>query len=766
MSTQDIKGSNVDSNDLGDLDAYSEVTHALRDARGLDRRSFLKLTGLTGGGLVLAALVPSAIGAEATETSDALVVSSELNAFIKVASDGKITIYSANPEMGQGIKTALPMIIAEEMGARWEDVEVLQAPVDAATFGRQSAGGSTTISRSWNQMRYLGAAAREMFISAGSLVMELPRDELKTAQSEVTHKSGRSMTFGQLATLAAKQDVPDQGSLAFKDRDEYTIIGTSVSGVDNLVISTGVALFGIDVRVPDMLYAAYQKCPAIGGKVVSANLDQIKKMPGVVDAFLVKGNGNVRELLDGVAIVGTSTHAAFNAKRQLTVQWDESAASKDSWTGLVGRAKTLVGSRGPREVLDRGDVDEVYANSDNKTIDAFYEYPFVAHLCMEPMNCSANYQKGVSGEPDKLEMWVPSQGPSGSINVAKSMFGLDADQVTVHQTRLGGSFGRRVSTEYICEAIEISRHVGAPIKLTWTREDDIHHDFFRVGGFQSVKGSVDKAGRLVAFEDHFMGMQVNGRPASGSRFSASEFPLPNIANAHATATMFDIDTPCGPWRAPGANTTAFVIQSFLDELAHAANRDYLEFLLEIMGEPRWLQEGNYRSLNTGRAAGVIRLAAQKAGWGREMPKGSGLGLAFHFSHAAHVAEVAEVSVTEDKKLTVNKVTVAVDVGPIINMSGALSQVEGAVIDGFSTMMAQKITMENGRIEQSNLHDYHVLRIPHAPNVETHFIESDYEPTGLGEPALPPLAPAIGNAIFAATGHRVRKMPLTDEGFTV
>jgi isoquinoline 1-oxidoreductase beta subunit len=740
-----------------------EVKNALKTPRALDRRSFLKLTGLTGGGLVLAAVAPLAGAAEA---SDSLVASAELNAFIKVSSDGKITIYSANPEMGQGIKTALPMIIAEEMGARWEDVEVLQAPVDQSAFGRQSAGGSTTIPRSWDQMRYLGAAAREMFISAGSLVMELPRDELKTAQSEVTHTSGRSMTFGQLATLASKQDAPDQKDLSFKDRDEYTIIGTSVSGVDNLVITTGVALFGIDTRIPHMLYAAYQKCPAIGGEVVSANIDEIKRLPGVVDAFLVKGNGNVRELLDGVAIVGTSTFAAFDAKQKLKVAWDESGASKDSWRELVDRAKALSGKRGAREVADVGDVDAAYADDANTTIEAFYEYPFVAHLCMEPMNCTADFKKGSAGTPDSLEMWVPSQGPSRSIAVASSMFGVDADQVTVHQTRLGGSFGRRVSTEFVCEAIEISKRVGAPVKLTWSREDDIHHDFFRVGGFQSVKGSVDSKGRLVAFEDHFMGMQTNGRPVSGSRFSGNEFPIQNIANAHATSTMFDINTPCGPWRAPGSNTTAFVIQSFLDELAHAADRDYLEFLLEVMGEPRWLQEGNVRSLNTGRAAAVIRLAAEKAGWGRSLPKGSGLGLAFHFSHAAHVAEVAEVSVDDNKKLTVHKVTVAVDVGPIINMSGALSQVEGAVIDGFSTMMAQKITMENGRVEQSNLHDYHVLRIPEAPMVEAHFIQSDNAPTGLGEPALPPLAPAVGNAIFAATGYRVRKMPLTDEGFTI
>ncbi|MCH8141121.1 MAG: xanthine dehydrogenase family protein molybdopterin-binding subunit [Proteobacteria bacterium] len=746
------------------VDLISSVKAALADQLRLDRRSFLKITGVAGGALVIASVFPMAQAAE--EDVDDLVITSELNAFIKVSSDGKITIYSANAEMGQGIKTALPMIIAEELGASWEDVEVLQSPVDESRFGRQGAGGSTTIPRTWNQMRRMGASAREMFISAGALVMEVSRDELKTADSKVTHNSGRYMTFGQLATLAAKQEVPDPDTLTFKDREDYTIIGTSISGVDNLAITTGLALFGIDTRVPDMLYAAYHKCPAIGGKVIGANLDEIKAMPGVIDAFLVEGNNNVRELLDGIAIVGTTTYAVFNAKKQLQVDWDESQASKDSWTQIVSRAKSLAGTRGPDVVIDKGDVEAAFADPDNTTLEAFYEYPFVAHLCMEPMNCTAHYKKGEAGEKDTLELWVPSQSPTRIHAAAKSMFGLEPDQVTLHQMRLGGSFGRRTSSEYICEAIEISKRVGAPVKLTWTREDDIHHDFFRVGGFQSVKGAVNPEGRLVAFEDHFVGMQTKGRPVSGSRFRATEFPIQNIANAYASKTMFEIGTPCGPWRAPGSNTSAFVSQSFLDEMAHAAGRDYLEFLLEIVGEPRWFQEGNIRSLNTGRAADVIKLAAKVAGWGREMPTGTGLGLAFYFCHAAHIAEVAEVSVDANKKLTVHNVTVAVDVGPIINMSGALSQVEGAVIDGLSTMMAQKITMENGRIQQSNFHDYEVLRIPDTPKVDIHFIQSDYSPTGLGEPALPPLAPAIGNAIFAATGHRVRKMPLSEEGYTI
>mgnify|MGYP003324657071 FL=1 len=382
------------------------------------------------------------------------------------------------------------------------------------------------------------------------------------------------------------------------------------------------------------------------------------------------------------------------------------------------------------------------------------------------MNCTASYRFGSKGGKDSIEIWVPTQSPSSIAPAITQMYKVEEDQIQVNVTRIGGGFGRRFSSEFVFEAVEISKYMGRPIKLTWTREDDIQHDYFRAGGFQWLRGAVDKKGKLSAWDQHFIGMGNNGKPTSGSRFPRNEFPLPLVGNVRATSTLLDIDTPCGPWRAPFANTNAFEVQSFIHELANLAGRDHLEFLLEIFGKNGSPVLRKKKGLNNDRAKAVIQLAAKEAGWGRDFQNGRGLGLAFHFSFAGHIAEVAEVSIDAQKKLTVHKVTVAVDVGPIINMSGALAQVEGSVMDGLSALIGQSITMEGGQIEQSNLDEYPVLRISAAPKVDVHFIESDNPSTGLGEPALPPLAPAVGNAIFAATGKRVRNMPLTTEGYSI
>ncbi|MGB1191106.1 MAG: xanthine dehydrogenase family protein molybdopterin-binding subunit, partial [Pseudomonadales bacterium] len=339
-------------------------------------------------------------------------------------------------------------------------------------------------------------------------------------------------------------------------------------------------------------------------------------------------------------------------------------------------------------------------------------------------------------------------------------------QVSIHMKRMGGSFGRRTSQEYVIEAVELSKRAGRPVKLTWNREDSVRYDFLREGGFTRLKGAIDDDGSVVAIEEHVIGVAPGGKPSRFTGPWASAFPFSTMKNIRASLTTRQMDTPVGPWRAPYSNTHAFASQSFFDELATLAGRDPIELMLELMGERRWITPDDVRALNTGRAIDVINTVAKKAQWGRPMPKGQGLGFAFYFCHAAHVAEIAEVSVDQNDRVTLHKVTAAVDVGPIINMSGAMSQVQGAIIDGYSTMAGQKITMENGRVQQTNLDQYPVLRIGQAPEIDVHFIQSDFDPTGLGEPALPPLAPAVANAIFAATGRRVRKMPISDVGFSV
>ena len=724
------------------------------------RRSFLKLTGFSGGGLLLAFYLEggNVLAAQAESRSGTGFYP---NAFIRIAPDGSILIYSKNPDMGQGVKTAMPMIVAEELDADWTDVRVEQSPVDEAVYGRQSAGGSRSIPSSWDELRQAGATARAMLVSAAAGEWNVPASECSTERSQVVHRStNRRLGYGELADKAAELPVPDAASLRLKERSEYRLLGRRITGVDNLALVTGQPLFGIDQKVPGMLYGVYQKCPATGGRVSEANLEEIRALPGVKDAFILGGNGDVAELMPGVGIVAVSTWAALEARKKLRVVWDENSASKDSWTGAVARARELAASDGVETIRETGSVEEAFQGAAG-TLEGFYSYPFLSHAPLEPQNCTAWYRG------DTAEVWAPTQTPQRGLASVARVLGIPEDRVTVHQTRVGGGFGRRLMNDYMCEAAAMSKQAGAPVKLQWSREDDMAHDFYRVGGFHSLKGAVDRSGKLSAWQDHFITFSSDGRsPVSGGNISAEEFPAPFVPNCRVTQTMLPLAVPCGPWRAPRSNGIAFVVQSFLHELSLAAGRDHLAFLLEVMGEDRWLDPGNAGSLNTARARAVIALAADRAGWGRSLPAGRGLGLAFHFSHAGHIAEVAEASVDQNKKLTVHKVTVAADVGPIVNLSGAENQCQGAVIDGFSTMLGLEISIENGRIQQSNFDKYPILRMRGAPEVEVHFIESEFPPTGLGEPALPPIAPAVCNAIFAASGHRVRQLPLTREGFTV
>jgi isoquinoline 1-oxidoreductase beta subunit len=729
----------------------------------VSRRSFLKVTGLAGAGLVLAYSAGGfAKGAAAATAASTKGGDLTFNAYVRIAPNGIVTLYNKAPEIGQGIKTSFPMIIAEHMDADWADVRIEQAPINPAVYGRQSAGGSRSTPTGWEAHRHAGATARAMLVTAAAKTWGVPESELTTEKSTVIHTaSGRKLKYGELAEKAAALPVPDEKTVHIKARSEYKLLGTRVMGVDTPKIVTGQPLYGIDQKVPGMLYATYTKSPATGGKVASANLADIKKMPGVKDAFIVEGNGRVSELMPGIAIVATSTWAAIKAKRALNVVWDESEASDDSWSDMNQQAKRIAKGEAATMLKEGGDLDGAFKSA-AKTVEAFYAYPYLSHAPMEPQNCTASW-KG-----DSIEFWAPTQAPDRALDILSELLGLDKSKVLIHQVRAGGGFGRRLSNDYMCEVAAITKHMGVPVKLQWTREDDMSHDFYRPGGFHQMKGALDAKGRLVGWSDHFITVSSDGKnPAASANIEVDAFPVSVTKNHQVGQTFIAANTPTGPWRAPRSNSIAWVIQSFFHEMAVASGRDHVEFMLEAMGEPRWLKEGDEFALNTGRAAGVIKLAAEKSGWGKKLPPGRGMGLAFFFSHSGHFAEVVEVSVDANKKVTVHKVVVAGDIGPVMNMNGAETQAQGAVIDGLSTMMGLEVTFEKGRNEQMNFDQYPILRMRSAPPViEAYFIQSDFPPTGMGEPALPPLAPAVCNAIFAATGERIRTLPLKRSGYTI
>ncbi len=727
----------------------------MRREQGLGRRQFLKLTGLAGGGLALGFQL-------SLQAADSQVQGPLLNAYVQVRPDNSIIIAAKNPEIGQGVKTSLPMIVAEELDANWQQVEVIQADVDSVRYGQQFAGGSLSIPMNWNSLRQAGAAARAMLLEAAARRWQVDTGSLATESGRVMHApSGRSARYGDLAEAAAALTAPDPDTLALKPSSEYRLLGRRISGVENPAIVTGKPLFGIDQIIPGMKYAAYVKCPARGGGVRSANLAAVKALPGVIDAFVLEGNGEVTQLSPGVAIVADSTWIAFSARKILEVDWDESTAASDNWLANVDRARELARSNAETVLEEAGDVDTGMASAD-KRLTAFYAYPFVPHAPMEPQNCTAHFSNG------RCELWAPTQTPQSAIPAVAQTLGINEDKIKLHVTRSGGGFGRRLMNDYCCEAAAIARRAGVPVKLQWTREDDMAFDFYRVGGFHAFRGGIDQQGRIVAWSDHFVTFSEDGeKPTRGGSLDSNEFPVPLINDARLERTMLKTGIPGGWWRAPGSNGIAFAVQGFIHELAVAADRDHLEVLLELMSRPaRAPGENAGRPMDTQRAAAVTRMAAEKAGWGRELPPGRGLGLAFHFSHSGYFAEIAEVSVDDTRKVTLHRVTVAGDIGPIVNLSGAENQVQGSVIDGYSTMAGLALDISEGRVKQSNFHDYPLLRVHQAPQIDVHFLQSQNPPTGAGEPALPPLAPAVVNAIHAACGERVRELPLSRAGFRV
>jgi isoquinoline 1-oxidoreductase subunit beta len=735
----------------------------------LDRRSFLQVSAAAGGGLLIGFYLPPALEAQAGGQPPPPPPLSP-NAFIRIGTDGKVVIIAKNPEVGQGIRTSLPMLIADELDVDWSAVTYEQADADAVKYGPQSAGGSTGTPTNWTPMRQVGAAARQMLITAAAETWSVPAAECTTASGQVKHAaSNRSVGYGAVATKAAQMTPPDLASVKLKDKKDYKIIGTKVPGVDNVKIVTGQPVFAIDFTLPGMLSAVYEKCPVFGGKVASANLDEIKALPGVRHAFVVDGVGDANTLMGGVAIVADTWYQAKTARTKLKVTWDEGPTASQSSEGFKTQAAQLSTQTPAQWIRQDGDADAAIASAAYKAEGA-YSYPFVSHAQLEPEVCTAKFDNG------KLEIWAPSQTPGSALRDLTKVVGVQPADITMHQLRGGGGFGRRLYNDSVMEVAWIAKTVGAgvPIKLLWTREDDMAHDLYRPGGFHYLKGGVDAAGKLVAWRDHFVTYGNGKQTAATAGMGPVEFPAAYVPNLALGMSMMPLGVPTGAMRAPGSNALAYVMQSFIDELAIAAKKDPIQFRLDILSTPVIPlpppADGRPAPtpLSADRMKGVLQLARDKAAWATTKPaKGRGLGVGCHFSHRGYFAAVADVSVSAAKAITVNKVWVAGDIGSqIINPLNAENQVHGSVIEAMSLLMNWEITIDRGRVVQSNFHQYQPTRMADAPAViEAHFLETDNPVTGLGEPALPPVLGAIVNALYAATGVRVRDLPLAKSGYS-
>lgn len=722
------------------------------------RRTFIKVSAAAGGGMVLGFNI---IGCSTEAKRPAFVAQnldtpdswSELNGFLKIGNNGVVTIMNPNPEIGQNVKTSMPMIIAEELDVSWDNVIVEQAGLNTDIFTRQLAGGSQSIRQGWEELRKTGATARHMLVEAAAQKLEVPASELTTEDGVIHHKaSGKSIGYGEVATAAASLEVPEDVTL--KDPSEFSIIGKDTRNVDGFKIATGKPLFGLDVQREGMLIAMIEHPPAFGMKVGSFDADAIKSMPGIKDVFTInvepegleKQWSDVNAFPELIAIVGDSTWEVMKAKKALNANWENVSdpESSEDHERVLG---DLI-SKAPAETarLD-GDPDSAFKNA-AQVIEKTYNAPFLAHNTLEPMNFFAHVTE------DKAELEGPIQTPEYLRKTVAAVCGLPEEKVSIMMTRMGGGFGRRLYGHFATEAALISKKAKAPVKLVYTREDDMTQGTYRPAYKVTYKAGLDADGNLIAFH-------VRGAGTHGSPVFANRYPAGAVDNYKAENHAKESNISTGAWRAPRSNFIATAEQSFLDEVAEAAGKDPIEFRLGLFDRAIKNPVGERNDYDAERYAGVLKLVKEKSGWGQDTP-GVHRGVSAYYCHNSYVAQVLDVVVDEDGP-KVKKVHCAVDCGIVVHPEGAKNQIEGGIVDGIGHAMYSALTFKNGTPDQKNFDTYRLIRHAEAPeSIDVYFVDNGIDPTGLGEPSLPPVGAALANALYKATGTRLYSQPFSTQ----
>jgi isoquinoline 1-oxidoreductase beta subunit len=722
----------------------------------VSRREFVVKGTVAGAGMVIGVgLSGSFLEGQEDARAPKTPAPNPFDAWIHIQPHGKISLVVAKSEMGQGIRTGLAMILADEAEVDLNSVAVEQAETRPDIYPHLGTGGSGSTEESYMPLRRAGASVRQLMITAAAAQWKVPATECKAKRGVVLHeKSSRQSDYGDLIEAARKLPLPDPEKVKLKGESEFNWIGHAVPRVDVPAKVNGSAQFGLDVRVPEMLFAVVARCPRFGGKPAHFDAAKAKNIPGVRDAFEIPALGADKFTAGGVVVVADSTWSAMTGRAALEITWDYGSAVSESTEGLRESLRAAAQKPGKR-VRNDGDVGPILSNGARK-IDALYEMPYLAHATMEPMNIT------VHARARDAEVWAPTQSPDWVQGTVAQVLGLRPDKVIVHTTLMGGGFGRRYMADFPAEAAQIAKVVGKPVQLVWSREDDMTHDFYRPMSCHRMQGAIGKDGRPSAWLHALASTAIRSYwdpkapPEEQEVGSAEQMPyaIPNVRLEYSPAASA---VPRAWWRSVENSFNGFAVESFIDELAAAAAQDPVQFRRNLLVKPPNWKPKNEDDVDPERLRGVLDLAAEKSGWDKPLPKGTGRGVAAFCSFGSYFAEVAEVTV-RGNNFTVNRIVAAVDCGQIINPESVRSQTEGAIIYGLSAALKNEITIKNGAVEQTNFDGYDPIRINEAPPIEVHLMTSKADPGGMGEPALPPIAPAVANAIFAASGQRLRKLP--------